>query len=382
MNASIIDLAAWICLGLIAATVIHAGVVAAVLNLRGVEDPGRHGNIEDASPPITWFRPIKAGVLGLREKLEGFLAAIREDDQVILGLDVDSPERAICEAVAAKAGDRVEIVDCVPGTAANPKISKLAQMTRVARHENWVVADAEAVMDRSFVEAFRNEWAVSGAHVLTAGYRIAGTETVPQRLDSMSVLLTLWPGLELVRMFGTIRFTLGACTAIRRTDLMELGGWAAFGDNLAEDHQLGLRLTDGGRQVRLSHPVLTLDSDPMSWSQYWRHQVRVAATYRAATPAGAAGLILTRGITAGFALLFLYPGVESFILLLVACGVRVALAIRMTKRLGAPVPGLAWTVPTADVVETAAWIAGWFVNRVWWGGKWRPITWRGRLVGG
>jgi ceramide glucosyltransferase len=382
MNASLIDLAAWICLGLIAATVVHAAVVAAVLNLRGMEDPGRQGKIEDATPPITWFRPIKEGVLGLREKLEAFLAAIREDDQVIFGLDADSPQRAICEALAAEAGDRVEIVDCVPGTAANPKISKLAQMARAARHENWVVADAEAMIDRPFAEAFRNEWAVSGANVLTSGYRITGTETIPQRLDSMSVLLTLWPGLELVRMFGTIRFTLGACTAIRRADLTELGGWAAFGDNLAEDHQLGLRLTGGGRNVRLSHPVLPLDSDPMSWSQYWRHQVRVAATYRAATPAGAAGLILTRGITAGFLLLLLHPGVESFILLLVAWGVRVALATRMARRLGAPVPGLAWTVPVADMVETAAWIVGWFTNRVWWGGKWRPITWRGRLVGG
>jgi ceramide glucosyltransferase len=382
MNASLIDVAAWICLGLIAATVIHAAVVAAVLNLRGVEDPTRQSKVEDATLPITWFRPIKAGVLGLREKLEAFLAAVRKDDQVILGLDPDSPDRAVCESIAAAAGDRVEIVDCVPGTAANPKISKLAQMTRVARHEHWVVVDSEAIMDRSFAEIFRNEWAVSGANVLTAGYLMAGTETIPQRLDAMSVLLTLWPGLEFVRMFGTIRFTLGACTAVRRSDLAELGGWAAFGNNLAEDHELGLRLTDCGRHVRLSHPVLTLHSDPMSWSQYWRHQVRIAATYRAATPAGAAGLILTRGITAGFLLLFLHPGVESFILLLLAWGVRVALAVRISRRLGAPVPGLAWTVPISDVVETAAWIVGWFTNRVWWGGKWRLITWRGRLIGG
>lgn len=382
MNASIIDLAAWICLGLIAATVIHAAVVAAVLNLRSVEDPERQGKVEDATPPISWFRPIKSGVIGLREKLETFLASARVDDQVILGVDANSAERAICEAAAAGAGVPVEIVDCVPGTASNPKISKLAQMARVARHENWVVADSEAMIDRLFAESFRNEWAVSGANVLTAGYRMAGTATVPQRLDAMSVLLTLWPGLELVRMFGKIRFTLGACTALRRADLMELGGWAAFRDDLAEDHQLGLRLTDGGRNVRLSHAVLTLDSDPMSWSQYWRHQVRVAATYRAATPAGAAGLVFTRGISAGVLLLFLHPGIESFILLLVAWGVRVALATKMTCKLGAPVPGLAWTVPIADLVETAAWIVGWFTNRVWWGGKWRPITWRGRLVGG
>src|SRR6186713_815823 len=83
MNASLIDLAAWICLGLIAATVIHAAVVAAVLNLRGVEDFRPLEGKGDGTPPITWFRPIKAGVTGLREKLETFLASIREGDQVI-----------------------------------------------------------------------------------------------------------------------------------------------------------------------------------------------------------------------------------------------------------------------------------------------------------
>ena len=381
MNASFIDIAAWICLGLILATVLHAAVVTAVVNLRTVEDFSAQSQVQDATPPVTWFRPLKAGVPDLREKLERFLEAVRDGDQVIIGLDPDSPVRALCESFSAKFGERLEILDCLPGSAANPKISKLAQMARLARHELWIVVDSEVLMDRAFAEAFRNEWAISGAHVLTAGYRVAGTDTVPQRLDALSVLLTLWPGLEMVRMFGTIGFTLGACTALRRGDLTEVGGWSAFGDNLAEDHELGQRLTGTGRQVRLSHPVLTLDSDPMTWSQYWRHQVRVAATYRAATPAGAAGLIVTRGITAGFLLLLLHPGIESFILLLLAWGVRVALAMRMSRQISTLVPGLAWMVPLADMVETAAWVVGWFTNRVWWGGKWRPISWRGRLVG-
>jgi hypothetical protein len=180
-------------------------------------EQGRRRNAADYLVP-----PLKAGVIELREKLEAFLASIRQDDQVILGLD---PIPRIAQFASSRIGARGPSGDrrLRSGTAANPKISKLAQMARVARHENWVVVDSEVLMDRGFAEAFRNEWAVSGAHVLTAGYRITGTDTAPQRLDAMSVLLTLWPGLELVRMFGTVRFTLGACTAIRRNDLAELG---------------------------------------------------------------------------------------------------------------------------------------------------------------
>ena len=31
------------------------------------------------------------------------------------------------------------------------------------------------------------------------------------------------------------------------------------------------------------------------------------------------------------------------------------------------------------IVETAMWIASWFSRRVWWSGRWRSVSWRGRL---
>jgi ceramide glucosyltransferase len=370
---------AWICVGLVVTTILHAGIVGAVLNLSRAEEEALTTPADEASPPITWFRPLKSGVPELEKKLRSFLTGIRPGDQIIFGVDPGSNEERICSSLRTPDPYGIVVVPCRPDAAPNPKISKLIQMAPHARHGNWVVMDAEAKAGLTFLEAFRSEWAGSGTDVLTAGYWFEGAETLPQRLDSLAVLMTLWPGLELIRTFGRLRLTLGACTAVRGYDIVELGGWAAFGNLLAEDNELGKRIAAMGKTVRLSRVQLVLDSDPMSWLDYWRHQVRVAVTYRAADPLGAAGLIFTRGISAGALLLLMYPRPESLIFLLAAWGARVVLANRMARYIRIHVRGLPWTVPLADLFETAAWVMNWFARSVRWGGRRRAISFRGHL---
>jgi ceramide glucosyltransferase len=379
MNTNAADLVAWLCLGIVIATVLHAAVVAAVVNLRSVEPLRPGGPSDDSLDAITWFRPLKSGVKDLREKLMKFVEALPACDQVLLGVEPQSPDLPTCEAVAAAFPVRVEIVRCGPGLVPNPKISKLMQMTKRARNDRWVIADSEAILDEGFTKAFRTEWVESASSVMTAGYRFIGLESAAQRLDASSTLVTLWPGLEMVRMFDRLRFTLGACTGVRRSDLEKMGGWEVLGNDLAEDRELGRRLSEQGETVGLSRAVLSLESDSMSWLDYWRHQVRVAVTYRVATPAGAAGMILTRGITAGLLLLLVHPGVPALMFLALAIAVRVGLAVRMQRHVAWTIPGLGWIIPVADVVETAAWVVSWFTRHVWWGGKPHGVSWRGKL---
>jgi ceramide glucosyltransferase len=381
MIAILVPVLAWTCLGLVVTTVLHACVVAAVLNLRRAEEEGSSTLANEASPPITWFRPVKSGVPNLEKKLKSFLTGIRPGDQVIFGVDPGSKEEKSCSSLRTPDPYGIVVVSCRPDVAPNPKISKLIQMEPHARHGNWVVMDAEAKADFAFLEAFRSEWAGSGADALTAGYWFEGGATLPQRLDSLAVLMTLWPGLELIRTFGRFRLTLGACTAFRREDIEKLGGWAAVGNLLAEDNELGKRVAAMGKSVRLSQTSLILDSDPMSLREYWHHQLRVAVTYRVADPLGAAGLIFTRGISASALLLLIEPGAGSLVFFLAAWGARVALGVRVARQLRIHVPGLLWTVPLADFVETACWGANWFMKSVRWGGRRRAISFRGRLSG-
>jgi ceramide glucosyltransferase len=337
-------------------------------------------------PPVTLLRPVKAGVPSLREKLCALAQAMRPGDQLVLGAEQGSPELAVCDAVGAGFQDReIVVVPCAPGAAVNPKISKLVQVDGHARHGHLILSDSEAFIDAAWLDAFRVEWAASGADVLTAPYRFVGFATLAECADAAATLLSFWPGLALVRALGQVRFTLGACTGLHRDALAKVGGWTAFGDFLAEDNRLGAALAEHGARIRLSAQVASLESDPMNWRDFWRHQRRVAVTHRVCDPRGFAGLIVTHGITAAFLMILLAPVSASpgfwLVWAIVALACRglstrvIAAAIRM------PVPGLWRAIGVAGMLETASWVLSWCVPTVWWAGKWRAVSWDGRMRG-
>jgi ceramide glucosyltransferase len=217
----------------------------------------------------------------------------------------------------------------------------------------------------------RTEWS-EAADVLTCAYRFVGTETLPQQFDAAATLLALWPGLAVLRARGSIKFTLGACTALRGEAVRALGGWARFADELAEDYRLGEALATAGQRIRLSENVIALESDPLSWRDYWRHQRRVAVTYRVANPAGFAGMLAVQGIPASllFAALFTskWDGASWLVF-------GVVFSVRWWT-----VPWIPFSMLVASMVETVCWFGAWLAPTVFWAGrKWR-INSRGKLL--
>jgi ceramide glucosyltransferase len=305
----------------------------------------------------------------------------------VLGADEGSPELAVCEAVRAATPEcEIVVVGCAVGAAVNPKIAKLVQMEAHARHEHLVLSDSEVLIDAAWLDAFRNEWAATGADVITAPYRFVGFATPPQRADATAMLLSFWPGLALVRALGQVRFTLGACTGLRRADPAAVGGWAAFGEFLAEDNRLGAALADHGARIRLSVQVATLESDPLEWRDFWRHQRRAAVTYRVCDPRGFAGLIVTHGITAGILMVLLAPLSVSpgfWLLWAIATLAGRGLATRaLVKVVRMEIPDLLPALAVAGLAETACWFLSWCKRVIWWAGEERHVSADGKMSAG
>ena len=365
-----------------------AGVVHAMLAMRYSHDWRKEKPLREITDadllPLTLLRPIKAGVPKLREKLKELARAMREGDRLVLGVNAESPDAEIGDAVCAEFPERdIVVVRCREGAALNPKISKLLQMNAAAAGEHLVLSDSEAQIDAAWLDAFRREWAASGADALTCGYRFTGTASWLQSLDAAPVLFSLWPGLFFVRRFARLNFTLGACTALRRSDLASIGGWAAFADELAEDNRLGAALAKAGRTIRLSQQVATLESDPMTWREYWRHQRRIAVTYRICNPAGFAGMIFTHGVVASVLLVTFTPFDGNHGLWLGYCVfVQVCRCIfhrDVAKAVGFSTARLFSTMLVSDAIETLCWLLAWLSPTVWWAGKRWRISRAGKL---
>jgi len=336
---------------------------------------------ESPGEPVTFFRPLKRGVPHLREKLEMLLHASREGDQILFGVDPGSEEAATCEELCRAFPSRdIAVVPCERGRAVNPKISKLVQMAPLARHGAWLLSDSEVILPAGFLDALRAEWQAEQPAALTTAYRFVNLASGPQRCDAMGVLLGLWPGIALVRCYGQVQFTLGACTLFRREALAAIGGWEAFGEELAEDQRLGEALAQQGQRIRLSRQVATLDSDAMSWGDYWRHQRRVAITYRAAQPGGFAGVLFTFG-PAWSALCL--PFAWSYPWFIIAAGLAIVCRAWRVQHsmqlLDFSIPATMATLVIASAVEALCWLLSWFSTRVWWSGRWWQVRFRGGL---
>ncbi|EDY16390.1 Glycosyltransferase probably involved in cell wall biogenesis-like protein [Chthoniobacter flavus Ellin428] len=356
---------------------------------RWMSEPVAAGEIPPE--PVTFFRPLKRGVPRLREKLEMLVQSSLVEDQVLLGVDPESEEETIGQEVRRAFPKRdIVVVRCQPGRAMNPKISKLVQMAPLARHASWLLSDSEMILSREFLGALRAEWQVEKVAALTTAYRFVNSQSWPQRCDALGVLLGLWPGISLVRRYGQVNFTLGACTLFQRAALQAIGGWSAFGNELAEDQRLGEALVRNGQRVRLSRQVSTLDCDTLSWRDYWRHQRRVAVTYRAANPAGFAGMLLTFGPVWSVACVLMVSTEEwmtgrwmpeRWILAaaVVAIVMRGWIVHRAARLLQFSVPAMPVVLSIASVVEAACWLLSWFTRRVWWSGRWWRVGLRGTL---
>lgn len=338
---------------------------------------------ENPREPVFFLRPIKRGVPALEVKVRALLASTRPGDHV--GFAVSDPGdlaccRAACEAVPPGVTTSVLMIaplatGAQPG---NPKIAKLMRLMESAgpdAPERIIVTDSEALLEPGWLDRFRTQWETGGADAITAGYRFVGARRWPEQLDHLPALLTLWPGLLVSEMAARDRglpLTLGACTGVKRSDLDALGGWEALLPFLAEDHRLGVQLAASGKRVALADRLLTLDSDPMGWADWMRHQHRVAVTYRVCQPAGVLGMVLTHGVS--WALLFAlcrFTAPGAWLLLLSVVAVRVASASFQARLLGFPLPRgnvrRVASITLASLAETFFWLVAWLPLPVRWG---------------
>lgn len=393
-------------------------------------------------PPVTFLRPVKNGVPDLGDKARRLLGCARPGDRVLFGVD-GREEFAICEAACAEAPEGVgaAVVFCAPASggaaARNPKIEKLIALCcrEPWGPEHWILTDSEALPDRAFMDALRAEWAaysagakdakakdIAGAAreetdgaageegaavVMTAGYRFRGATALPQQLDQMAALLTLWPGLAAAEWGSTrasrwrngssaaaaergdlgpgLGFALGACIAVRKGDVARAGGWEAFSGYLAEDNRLGAALAAEGRPTRLSKQILTLDSDPIGWLAWLLHQHRVAFTYRVCNPAGAFAMVFTHAVSWSLLALAWRPASPwAWSLFGAVAALRIATARRNARslRFFHDLPPLRFAIAAvaASLAETVFWLVAWLPLPVFWGGGLMRVDARGCFI--
>jgi ceramide glucosyltransferase len=314
----------------------------------------------------------------------------------------------------------IKLVQCPLSLGANGKVSTLVQLVRHARFDYLLINDSDITVSPRYLErvmayfaphqAARAEQpevglpsvkgtgfspyvdpaqlegalAPAGASssssqsaqqtgLVTALYRGRAQATIPSRMEALGIATDFQAGVLLSRLIeGGLHYGLGSTLAISRRALERIGGLEPLVDHLADDYELGARVSQAGYRVALSAEVVETAIPAYRWRGFIDHQLRWARTVRDARPWGYAGLVFTHGL-AWAMLNVIASGLSPLSLWLLALSFFLRLSVAMM--VGAQVladhqvlPNL-WLLPFRDLVALALWAFGFAGNTIVWRGQ-------------
>jgi ceramide glucosyltransferase len=148
-------------------------------------------------------------------------------------------------------------------------------------------------------------------------------------MEALGIATDFAPGvLTSLYLERGLHFGLGSTLAVSRAALDAISGFAPLAEYLADDYQLGARISAAGYRVELSEEIVETSVPAWTFSGYLQHQLRWARTMRESRRAGYAGLIVSYGLAWAF-LNLIASGLSlvAFALLSLALLFRVSLAL-------------------------------------------------------
>lgn len=261
----------------------------------------------------------------------------------------------------------------------NAKVGVLADLAAEARHPVLLINDSDISAPPDYLRQVAVHLALAGAGLVTCLYR-ARSENVPGRWEALGVATEFAPSVLVARMLGSVEFALGSTMLMRATDLERIGGFAAIGDFLADDYQLGSRIRSLGLRVIFAPVVVQTHLGGATWREVWLHQLRWSRSIRVSRPGGYFGYLVTHATT--WALIALlagaWPVCAAVLALRLLGGILVGAAVLQDS---AVLRRIHW-IPFRDLWGFAIWLCGLAGRTVDWRGQRFHLSSDGRIIPG
>jgi ceramide glucosyltransferase len=336
-------------------------------------------------PPVTILKPLKGTDPQMYESFRSHCLQDYPEYEIIFG--VSDPNDPAVESVSRLQREfparRIELVVCPNILGANVKVSNLAQMLPKAQYDYLIVNDSDIRVEPDYLRRIVPPLTDQKVGMVTCLYRGVAAATLGSRLESLGISTDFCASVLAARQLeGGIHFGLGSTLAFRRADLEKIGGFAAILDHLADDYELGKRISDLGLQIKLSEVVVETYLPSYTLPQFFAHQLRWARGVRDARSGGYYGLIFTFGILWSLLALAVSRGAQwGWGSLLAILFFRLAVALVVGgKVLGdRQVARNTSLLPLRDLIAVAVWVASLAGHTVTWRGE-RFRLKEGRLI--
>jgi ceramide glucosyltransferase len=335
-------------------------------------------NASGASLPVSILKPVHGRDPHFYEAIRSHAVQDYPEYEILFGIGrandpaADDIRRLIAEFPAR----RIRLI--VTSTQLpNAKVGVLADLAAQARYPLLLINDSDIRVEPDYLRQTAAALDGQGTGLVTCLYR-AESENWPGRWEALGVATEFAPGVLVARMLGSVEFALGSTMLLRAEDLRRIGGFAAIGDYLADDYQLGRRIRALGLRVVFAPAVVETHLGGATWGEVWRHQLRWSRGIRVSRPGGYFGYLVTHATF--WSLVALAAGAWQVAL--------AALAIRMW---GGGIVGwgiirdrslarrFCW-IPFRDLWGFAIWVCGLAGNTVEWRGARIQLSRDGKIL--
>ena len=336
------------------------------------------------SPSVSILKSLKGLDPGM---MEGFRSHCRQsyagEYELLFGVASlsDPAVDAVRQLIAEFPTRAIRLIECPQRLGTNGKVSTLVQLTQHARYNFLLINDSDITVSPRYLEQVMACFAPVDSDgkaaietgLVTALYRGRAHHTLASTLEALGIATDFQAGVLLSKWIeGGLHYGLGSTLAVSREALDKIGGLLPLVDHLADDYELGERISAAGYGVVLSAEVVETNIAAYGWRGFLDHQLRWERTVRDSRPWGYAGLIFTHGL--GWALLNVGASGASPLslwLLGLSCCLRLALAMTVGAEVLSDrqvLPNL-WLLPLRDLVAMCVWVAGFAGNTIVWRGE-------------
>jgi ceramide glucosyltransferase len=239
----------------------------------------------DFMPPVSILKPVKGLDTDAYQNFASFCQQDYPEYELLFGVaDACDPVLRVIERLRRDFPDRnIRLIISEPiGT--NRKASLLHRLEQEARHEILVASDSDMRVTPDYLHRVVGPLADDEIGLVTCPYRGNQPETLSAGLEILHMGVSFLPAVILARSVIKMRFAMGASVALRHQSLAEIGGFAALADYLADDYQLGARISGLGLRVHLSRYVMTCILGATTFRRQWDREVRWMRCARISRP--------------------------------------------------------------------------------------------------
>jgi ceramide glucosyltransferase len=323
-------------------------------------------------PPISVLKPLKGTDPEMYESFRSHCLQDYPEYEIIFGVShAADPAAGIVEQLQQEFPDRaIRLVVCAETLGPNVKVSNLEQMVQASRFQFLIVNDSDIRVESDYLRRVVAPLAAGDVGLVTCLYRGVAAATLGSELEAIGISTDFCPGVLVAQQFERgLHFGLGSTLAFRRNDLERIGGFRALVDFLADDYELGRRISALPKKVVLSDVIVETHLPEYDLIGFLSHQLRWFRGIRDARYRGYVGLVSTFGVMwALLALLFARGAPWSWAVLGAVFLLRTAVALVFSRAVlqDEDVAERLWLVPLRDLIAVGVWIASFTGHTVIW----------------